>query len=42
MNTTCPKCGSEEVSEQHHEGTFAVPECDYKQCDECGHQWDHE
>lgn len=36
----CPKCSSLDVLKCHHEATFAIPECDYKQCAECGHQWD--
>ena len=39
---TCPDCGSDEISPRHHEATFAVPECDYSQCDECDHQWGHQ
>lgn len=37
----CPQCGSEEVLELHHDGTFASPECDYYECDDCGEQWGH-
>jgi DNA-directed RNA polymerase subunit M/transcription elongation factor TFIIS len=38
----CPKCGSTEVLYRHHESSWGVPECDYKLCDACNHQWDHE
>jgi hypothetical protein len=42
LGLVCPQCGSEQVDIHHHNGTFSVPECDYKQCDDCGHQWGHE
>ena len=37
----CPNCGdSEQIVECHHDGeTCGVPECDYKHCNGCGHQW---
>jgi len=38
----CPKCKSFEVSRHHFEGSFALPECDYEQCDDCFHQWGHQ
>lgn len=38
----CPKCQSDDVDRCHHEATYAVPECDYWQCNECEHQWGHE
>ncbi len=38
----CPKCGAEDCSDQHHQSSFAVPECFYKECHICGHQWGHE
>ena len=37
----CPACGSNEWMDRHHEGNLAAPECDYKECGECGYQWDH-
>jgi hypothetical protein len=37
----CPKCESENVEKRHHNPTFALPECDYFQCEECEHQWGH-
>jgi hypothetical protein len=37
----CPKCGAEDVYDGHHEGTFSIPECTYKQCYVCHHQWGH-
>jgi len=38
----CPRCGSDDTERRHHEATFAVPECDYKACNKCEHQWGHE
>ena len=38
----CPECGSLDVSERHHEGNMAAPECYYMACGECGEQWGHE
>lgn len=38
----CPECGSYEVSERHAEPTFALPETDWQQCDDCDHQWGHQ
>lgn len=35
----CPDCGSPNITERHFNGSFAVPKCDYKQCDDCYHQW---
>ena len=37
----CPKCNSPNIGRFHHEGTFAIPECNYKRCEDCEHQWDH-
>lgn len=37
----CPKCKSLETSRCHHYGNFALPECFFQRCDDCGHQWDH-
>jgi hypothetical protein len=39
---TCPECGGHNVEKRHHAPTFAVPECDYKECEDCQHQWDHQ
>lgn len=33
----CPKCGAELTLFLHHEPSFAVPECDYRLCEVCGH-----
>ena len=35
----CPKCGSLETIDAHHEGNALAPECTYTECQECGHQW---
>jgi len=37
----CPDCGdSEQIVDCHHDGeTCGVPECDYRHCNGCGHQW---
>ena len=37
----CPKCDSNEVEICHHAATFAVPECNYRHCTNCEHQWGH-
>ncbi len=39
----CPKCHASWVwvERRHHEATWAVPECDYWQCEQCDHQWGH-
>ena len=37
----CTKCHSCDISEYHHEGNLAAPECTYKVCETCGHQWGH-
>ncbi len=39
---SCPKCRGDSVIWCHQKGTFAVPECDYWQCESCGFQWGHE
>jgi len=38
----CPECASWDVERGHHHGSFAVPECDYWQCEMCSKQWGHE
>jgi DNA-directed RNA polymerase subunit M/transcription elongation factor TFIIS len=38
----CPECGSDDVSPLHYQGDYAVPETDYKHCNECGHSWGYE
>jgi DNA-directed RNA polymerase subunit M/transcription elongation factor TFIIS len=35
----CPKCDSDQVEILHRHGTFGLPECSYRECDCCGHQW---
>lgn len=39
----CPDCGdAEQIVDCHHDGTTCgVPECDYRRCNGCGHQWGH-
>lgn len=37
----CPKCQSVEVIKRHAEATFALPECFFKECEDCQHQWNH-
>lgn len=39
----CPNCGeSDQIVKCHHDGeTCGVPECDFKNCNACGHQWGH-
>lgn len=37
----CPKCGSTDVRERHYYGSYYAPECNYKYCELCEHQWDH-
>lgn len=36
----CPKCHSTETELLHHEGDSGTPECYYKYCSDCTHQWD--
>lgn len=42
LTGTCPECGGDEVEIQHYPGDYAVPECHYKTCSMCEHQWGHE
>ncbi len=37
----CPKCEGLDTDLLHHTATFALPECHYRCCNECEHQWDH-
>ena len=37
----CPECNSIAVIEHHHQGDIRAPECTYKECEDCHHQWDH-
>ena len=32
-------CGNREVVQAHHAPTFALPECWYWFCEECGEEW---
>ncbi len=41
VTASCPRCGNYDTERCHHSGTFAVPECFFTRCDDCGHQWDH-
>lgn len=36
---TCPKCQSTEVSTIWVEGSAAVPEYEWAQCESCGNDW---
>jgi ssDNA-binding Zn-finger/Zn-ribbon topoisomerase 1 len=38
----CPKCGSDEILVVHRYASWTAPECDYKVCGKCDHQWGHE
>ena len=38
----CPSCGSLNVTKRHVDGTFALPETTWKECNDCGTQWEHE
>ena len=38
----CPNCGSAEWDRRHRDATFALPETDFKQCNACDQQWDHQ
>ena len=38
----CPDCGdAEQIVDCHHDGNMLAPECDYRHCNGCGHQWGH-
>lgn len=38
----CPECGASNILKRNHDGmTSGVPECDFKECEDCGHQWGH-
>lgn len=37
----CPQCGSFDTERRHAHGTFALPECYFQQCEDCGQQWGH-
>lgn len=34
----CPKCGSDEYQEFHHDGSRGTPECWWWECADCGHK----
>lgn len=36
----CPSCGGRNFTTRHHHANFLAPECDYKHCEDCGHEWD--
>ena len=38
----CPECGSIDIYDYHHEADSLAPECNYKQCGKCNHQFDHQ
>lgn len=38
----CPDCGdAEQIVDCHHDGNMLAPECNYRHCNGCGHQWGH-
>ncbi len=39
---TCPKCGSTNTDKRHHDGSTFICETDWRQCEDCEHQWDHQ
>lgn len=40
--TKCPVCGSENTDSRHHDGTAFIFETDWRQCEDCEAQWDHQ
>lgn len=41
-SSRCPECGSIDVIRKYHDGlTGGVPECNFNECEDCGHQWGH-
>lgn len=36
----CAICGSYDIDKLHHPATFALPECDYLYCNDCGNSAD--
>ena len=34
----CPRCGHEGLDRYHHAASFALPECWWDQCEDCGYQ----
>jgi hypothetical protein len=34
----CPKCGSDDMSRRHHDGSGHIPECHWWECNECDHK----
>ena len=37
----CPECGNSNILHRHHDGNIAVPDCDFKECEDCEHQFGH-
>ena len=37
----CPECGQSNILNRHHDGNIVTPECDFKECEDCGHQFGH-
>ena len=37
----CPQCQKGDVIRRHAPPTFALPECDFWECEECSYQWGH-
>ena len=37
----CPKCHQTDLQVFHHQGSFALPECSFLVCNDCGNQWGH-
>ena len=38
----CPKCGKSDFEYEHVGPENVCGETDYKRCNECGYDWDHE
>lgn len=36
----CPACYCLDIIKGHWPGDMYAPEADYKECEDCGHQWD--
>ena len=37
----CPECGQSNILDRHHDGNMLAPECEFKECEDCGHQFGH-
>lgn len=38
----CTRCGSDDMSRVHHRANFALPECWWWNCDDCGYMTEPE